>query len=296
MGAYFSLRSPADWLETVGETPHPSIRTNVSFDPRHGHQLLLERPGRTQFSFPSGIRQDGDVLEVSNEAEASLLLGLDQGVGRLYAALLLVGPGDKPHRFRQAVVGEEQCSGNPDPPADGGDTARSDMFSTALSLERLCRDPGEVPTQDSEWRYMLFCTVKEGVLVYFKPDVESCEQVMCEIAASSQAGASGMDAASPFGVTLVGYPLGQVIPSAARLLADVMHADLPRRFAICCDVEAQAKCTNCVVFCLRALLAFQHSIKSQDVRRVCASRADLGPIAGEAVGAALEQLKRVVRP
>lgn len=296
MGAYLSLRSPTEWLDTVGETPHPSIRSNVSFDPHQGHQVLLERPGRTQFSFPSGIRQDGDVLEVSEEAQASLLFGLDQGVGRLYAALLLVGPSDKPHRFRQAVVGEEQRGGNPVALADDGDTARGEMFSTALSLERLCRDPGEVPTQDSESRYMLFCTVKEGVLVYFQPDVESCEHVIREIAASSQAGTSGMDATSPSGVTLVGYPLGQLTPSVARLLADVMHADLPRRFAIRCDVEAQAKCTNCVVFCLRALLAFQHSINSHDVRRVCASRADLGPITGEAVVAALEQLKRVVRP
>merc|ERR1711918_281769 len=94
-------------------------------------------------------------------------------------------------------------------------------------------------------------------------------------------------------VKCVHHSFGRAPPGATRLLTEMISDDLKRDFAVRCEAEEQPKCTNCVVFSLRTMMAMQLAVRGYDIKRVCESpeyRNVLGQKAGEAACEAWEQL------
>jgi len=206
------------------------------------------------------------------------------------------------------------------PGAPGRTSPAPQEGGTGLQLDQLFQ---ETPMERSEWRYILFYVVKEGLLVFFSNDMAGCEEVVREIAhsygttpplpqdlprsqsdgrfsiGSAMSPGPGTQAASNLASALkvkcVEHEVGRAPPGSTKLIADLIKGDLQRRFAVRSEAEQQPGTTNCVVFCLRAMMALQLSVRGYDIRRVCESRPDLGPKAGEAACAAWEQLWRRVR-
>lgn len=221
---------------------------------------------------------------------------------------------------------------NPLSPKNGGSTLGSragatspkDNGGSGLQLEQFNQGS---PMQRTGWDYMLLYVVKEGVLVFFSNDVAGCEEVVREIAhtyghtppvpqdlppplaetrlsgQSVRGGPVGVgpgtaaaaSLASALKVKCVEHCVGRAPPACTKLITDLLKGDLQRRFAVRCEAEEQPDHTNCVVFCLRAMMALQLSVRGYDIRRVCESRSDLGHKAGEAAQHAWEQLHRRVR-
>lgn len=287
MGQFFSLNGPGEWEQTISEMHEPSIWSNVRHSPlRRDQMVLMERPGHTEFAFPHGIRQGGDTIVVSNAAETSLLVGFEETTGHVYAALLLKASEAAPHKYRrsQAEMRLEYGAEAPEQPAAAASAveAEPEFGKTVIELAKHCAD-GE-PSDEAAWPYLLLYSAKEGLIAFFGQDMASCEQVVCEVAGS-------------YGprVKAVEHAIGRAPDVAARMLAEVVAADLARRFAVRASADEQAECTNCVVFCVRVLRAFDLKLRGWDVVRFCETRPDLGERAGQAAGAAWDQLLRVVR-
>jgi len=188
------------------------------------------------------------------------------------------------------------------------DSEGAERSKTASPFEKLWEDTEAVPTDDTEWPYMLLYAVKEGVLAHFSADRGDCVEVVRAIAISyasgqetglddSQPGKDGVPplAPPPGEVKIVDHVVGPVLPPCARHLSNIIGADIRRRFAARCDPEDQPDFTNCAAFCLRLLTAFKHSFRSHDIHRICEARPELGRLAGEAAGAACERLLRALR-
>eukprot|EP00443_Scrippsiella_acuminata_P052172 CAMPEP_0115376754 /NCGR_PEP_ID=MMETSP0271-20121206/3137_1 /TAXON_ID=71861 /ORGANISM="Scrippsiella trochoidea, Strain CCMP3099" /LENGTH=305 /DNA_ID=CAMNT_0002799851 /DNA_START=51 /DNA_END=965 /DNA_ORIENTATION=- len=304
MGAYFSLRGEGEWDQTVSETMEPSIWTNVAFTPLSRTQkMLLHRGGEVQFAFPGGIRQGGDVIQVSEVVDLSLLVGFEESAGRLYSALVVHAPLDTARHTYSRAVEEVLLTAPGARPAKTTESTDkgSEMFSGSMTLDQL--DKEEAPAQVTEWEYLMLYTVKEGVLAFFGHDLESCEEVVRDIAAhygehlppangaSPGSGtAAGVSLAAAVKVKTAMYPIGRAPPPVGRVFTELISSDLKREFAIRCEAEEQSSCTNCVVFCLRMMLGMKMSVRGYDIRQLCESRPDLGPLVGTAAGDAWEQL------
>jgi len=163
----------------------------------------------------------------------------------------------------------------------------------------------ESTMQTTEWPYLLIYVVKEGVLLFFSQEKSECEEVVREVALRfgegppvpedrAQGDPGALAAASR--VKFVDRPVGLAPPACTRTITALIVSDLRRRFAVKCEAEDQPDCTNCCVFCLRAMMAMQLAVRGYDLRTVCDGRSDLGPKAGETVCSAWETLWRSVRP
>lgn len=332
MGSYFSLHDAAFWEQTVAEAPEPSIWSNVHFSPLALHQrVLLERPGRVYYSLASGLRQGGVSVQVSESSEVSLLVGFEEQAGRLYSAILLRAPESSPHRYgrqmEEVVLSHPAAPGgrmnDPNSPNSGGlcspsSTRPGGRQNESLEMEKLNAE--EESMQETAWPYLLIHAVKEGILLFFTTDVNECVEVVREVALrfgekgpapqdvplklsrGASTGLSGTAAAANLAaqmkVKCVERPIGTGPPVATKLLTDVIIADLRREFKVHCDAEEQPDYTNCVVLCLRCVMAMQLAVRGYDIRQVCESpehKASLGPKAGEAACEAWEQLWRRVR-
>merc|ERR1711918_173436 len=65
-------------------------------------------------------------------------------------------------------------------------------------------------------------------------------------------------------VKCVHHSFGRAPPGATRLLTEMISDDLKRDFAVRCEAEEQPKCTNCVVFSLRTMMAMQLAVRGYD--------------------------------
>eukprot|EP00929_Paragymnodinium_shiwhaense_P041724 TRINITY_DN21668_c0_g1_i1.p1 TRINITY_DN21668_c0_g1~~TRINITY_DN21668_c0_g1_i1.p1 ORF type:complete len:563 (-),score=140.82 TRINITY_DN21668_c0_g1_i1:195-1796(-) len=103
MGAFFSLHEASEWKAAVENMSAPSIWSHASFSPLNRQQkVLLERPGRTEYCFPTGIRQGDDYIQIAAGSEVNLLVCFEEKTGRLYSSLLLKATGGKSHLHRKA--------------------------------------------------------------------------------------------------------------------------------------------------------------------------------------------------
>lgn len=299
MGAYFSLREATEWEEMIRGTMEPSIWTNVNFTPLgRSQKMLLHRRGSVEFSFPSGMCQGEDMIQVSDVSDLSLLLGFEESAGRLYSALLIHATfKDQPHRYCRGLTEFTLKAGTSQP--SSAHKGADEIFSGEMSFAQVGKERETAPT-DTVWPYLMLYAVKEGVLAFFARDIESCEYTVREIAASygeeeRGTGTGPGPSTASARIKTVHHAIGRMPPPVCRVLTGLVDSDLKRRFAVHAEPEDQAECTNCMCFCLRIMLGMQLAIRGYDIRRVCEERADLGPIAGEAASAAWELLWRRVR-
>lgn len=315
MGAFFSLRGSAEWKKTTSEMAEPSIWSNVRFSPlARGQQVLFDRPGRAEYSFPSGLRQGGDLIWMSDVTDLSLLVGIDESVGHFYCALLLCCPrANAQHKYRRSseeVVlktgGTSEAgslSKSEGVASPSGDASAKPGASTgaegSMALDQMYNERSDGDAHEMQWPFLLLYAVKEGVICFFSNEREECTAIVRAIAESysSPEGAAiaSLGEGDSMQIKVVDYPVGRCAPPVCRVLSDAIILDLQRRFAINCEPDEQDGCTNCVVFCLRLMTAVQLSMRGYDIQKVCESRSDLGPKAGDAAGAVWEKLLRTVR-
>mmetsp|Transcript_51745 Transcript_51745/g.123152 ORF Transcript_51745/g.123152 Transcript_51745/m.123152 type:complete len:342 (+) Transcript_51745:115-1140(+) len=182
MGQFFTVHSSEEWHGAVGETMDPSIWTNVAFSPLARTQnMFFERPGRVYYSFPRGMREGNDIVQVSSVAEVSMVVAVHETVGRFYAGVVFhaLSPTSPHvyHRLREEATLSKGEEGGATSSAQGG----ANKSKSGLSLAELGK---EGPFQESPWSYLLVYCVKEGVLVHFANSMEDCEAVVRNIAVS----------------------------------------------------------------------------------------------------------------
>jgi hypothetical protein len=317
MGQYLSLHSAKEWDRVLSTMWEPSIWANVEFTPmRRDQRLLLERgiPDRVnpstgvteracRYIFPESLRYIDDVIRIGQGAEASVVCGFHDGSGKVFSGLLLKAPELIPHSYQRlheeftltAPKGRENRSLNPSsnlssdnlflPPSDG---PRSKKNQESLAMSKYGTEDIPSPMTETHWKYLLMYSVREGVLMYFSNTEEECFETIRKVAAYGDI-TDGNLAPLKFSV----FPLGATATS--RRLIEVTSDDLRRRFAIKSSPEEQQKNTNCMVYCMRSLMALQLAIRGYDVRRACVDDPRLGPVVGEAAAAAWEKVWKCVR-
>lgn len=314
MGAFFSMRGAAEWDVAISKMAIPSIWSNVNYSPLAREQkVLLDRSGRAQYSFPSGLRQGGELLVMSDVSDANLLVAVDESAGHFYCGLLLSCPhAHLLHKLRRRV---DEITLKPGGTVDLQSTGKTTSFKatqgagfTPLSVDSVMCDEGEGMGEDLYPHLLLYGT-KEGVLCFFSHDAQECEAIVNRVAASYSRGAGGkskfgsddgFDASVggepplPAQVKLVNHYVGRCAPPVSRVMGDAIVRDLQRTFAISCEAEEWDGCTNCVALCMRLLTATQLSVRGYDVEQACEGRRDLGPKAGKAAAEAWERLLRLL--
>mmetsp|Transcript_4401 Transcript_4401/g.7583 ORF Transcript_4401/g.7583 Transcript_4401/m.7583 type:complete len:329 (-) Transcript_4401:14-1000(-) len=327
MGQFFTVHSAGEWLSEVAETMDPSIWTNVAFSPlARNETMLFERPGRVYYSFPRGMREGNDIIQVASVAEVSIVVAVHETVGRFYAGLVFHAHSRHfPHVYHRLREEATLTKGDHTGTADKNGSSVPGA-GDGISLAELGK---EGPFQESNWTHMLVYCVKEGILVRFAQSMEECEAVIRNIAVSygmqtvqparkngresppgfaeealqktaqrSDAGTgteAGKQLSNALRVKCASHAVGRAPPVATRLLTEIFSLDLQRPFAVRCEPEDQGDYTNCIVFCMRLLSKMQLAVRGFDLRRVCESRADLGERAGEAASEAWEHLWKIVR-
>merc|ERR1712232_901158 len=58
---------------------------------------------RCHYVFPHGLKQDDDVVAISELSEVSLLVSFDEKYGKLYSAILLTAPEKAPHLYMRSI-------------------------------------------------------------------------------------------------------------------------------------------------------------------------------------------------
>jgi len=291
--------------------------------------MVLERPGRVTFSYPSCFKQDGDYVQVSDASDLSLLVSFDSESGRFYSGALLQCQANFPHKYSRTVqeVSVTVPSNIKAPKAeeDSGLTANPSMFgdatasmqksmsasrvsqkqkSMSLSLEQFI--PEAETSQEQSWNYCLLYGVKEGILVFFADDLESCEEVVRSVAARFRdvlGKPSKPGQSLPPDMPLDDHPqiqctrlhIGRTSPTCGRILAELLQNELKREFQINATLETQNRYTNCAVMCVRIMMANQLSMRGFDIEKACQAIPSIGPKAGKAAGEAWEKLWRQVR-
>jgi hypothetical protein len=282
----------------------PSIWANIEFSPmRRDQRLLLERGNGIRFIFPESLRYVDDVIRIGQGSEASMVCGFHDQSGKIFSGLMLKAPELTPHSYQRlhdefvltAPKGRENRSQNQTlnsnsdslfmPPAEG---TRSKRQQEALAMSKYGTEDLPSPMAETKWPYLLFYSCREGVLLYFANTAEECFDVIREVAAYGDV-INGDTAPLKYVV----HPLGATATS--RRLIEVTNDDLKRQFRIKSSPEEQQKTTNCVVYCMRALMSLQLAIRGYDVRRTCSDDPRLGPIVGEAAAAAWEKVWKCVR-
>jgi hypothetical protein len=285
----------------------PSIWANVEFSPmRRDQRLLLERGGEVRYVFPESLRYVDDVIRLGSGSEAFVVCGFHDQTGKIFSGLLLKAPELTPHKYLRlhdefvltAPKGRENRNQNQTlnttatnsdslfmPPADG---PRSKRAQESLSMSKYGTEDLPSPMVETQWPYLLFYTVREGVLLYFANTQEECFEVIRVVANYGDVTDGNLNP-----LKYVVHPLGAT--ATARRLIEVTNDDLKRHFLIKSSPEEQAKNTNCVVYCMRALMSLQLAIRGYDVRRACADHPKLGPVVGEAAAVAWEKVWKNVR-
>jgi len=304
MGQYLSLHGPKEWDNVLSTMWDPSIWANVEFTPmRRDQRLLLERGTEIRYVFPESFRYVDDVVRIGQGAEASVVCGFHDQTGKVFSGLLLKAPELTPHSYLRlhdefllsAPKGRENKSQNQTmntdsnslfmPPPDG---PRSKKNQESLAMSKYGTEDLPSPLMETKWPYLLFYTVREGVLLYFANTAEECYETIRVVANYGDITDGNL---SPLKFVL--HPLGAT--ATARRLIEVTNDDLKRQFAIKSSPEEQAKTTNCVVYCMRALMSLQLAIRGYDVRRTCTDDSRLGPVVGEAAALAWEKVWKCVR-
>ncbi|CAE7251994.1 unnamed protein product [Symbiodinium natans] len=330
MGQYFSLRGAEEWAETLDKTALPSIWSTATYTPlAKSRQILLTRPGNVEYVFPGTFRQGGNYVQVSEAAEVVLIVGFDADSGRCYSGVVLQAHCNFPHKFSRTV--EEVTSAEkkeaPASPSDweSQDTrcpsveklrrecswmsrspsgarisptstlAKSASRSSGLSLEKFGELEEAPPTREQLWPCCLFYAVKEGILVHFADDIESCEEVVRSVQARYR-DAQGTVGAPPNHpqVHIVRHSAGGAPPVAGRMISQVLRNDLKRDFKVFSTASQQKDFTNCVAFSMRIIKDFQLAVRGFDIVKVCQSNPALGHKTGEVVGSAWEKLYHAV--
>jgi len=304
MGQYLSLHGPKEWDHVLSTMWDPSIWANVEFSPmRRDQRLLLERGGECRYVFPESLRYVDDVIRLGPGSEAFMIGGFHNQSGKVFSGLLLKAPELTPHKYMQcrdefvltAPKGRENRSLNQTPtatnseslfmpPADGPKSKRD---QESLTMSKYGTEDLPSPLVETQWPYLLFYTVREGVLLYFTNSAEECFEIIRLVAAYGDVQDGNL---SP--LKYVVHPLGAT--ATARRLIEVTNDDLKRQFLIKSSPEEQAKNTNCVVYCMRALMSLQLAVRGYDVRHICSDNG-LGPVVGEAAAAAWEKVWKNVR-
>ncbi|CAK9035439.1 Uncharacterized protein SCF082_LOCUS21287 [Durusdinium trenchii] len=328
MGQYFSLRGAEEWAETLQKTALPSIWSTATYTPlAKSKQILLTRPGQVDFFFPGSFKQGGDYVQVSEVAEVHIIAAYDVETGRCYSGLCLQAHPNFPHKFSRAVeevkvnpqkdLEEEtspdaspssikklsqQCSWMSRSPSGAklspsNRMAKSASRSSGLSMEKFGELDEPPPTREQQWLCCLFYAIKEGILVYFADDVQSCEQVVRsvqsryrdveDLAASLKAPTAP---SSHPQAQICRHNVGGAPPVAGRIITRVLQEDLQREFQIMSPVEKQPDTTNCVVFCMRVVKGFQMALRGFDIVKAGESNPSIGRRAGDIAGEAWERL------
>lgn len=308
MGGYLSLHGPKEWDHVLSTMWEPSIWANVEFSPmRRDQRLLLERGSEVRYVFPESFRYVDDVIRIAQGSEASLVCGFHNQTGKIFSGLLLKAPELDAHKYLRlhdefvlsAPKGRENRSQNQTlntntvtnsdslfmPPPDG---PRSKKAQEALTLSKYGTEDLPSPVAETKWQYLLLYNVREGVLLYFTNVVEECFEVIRAVANYGDVTNGDL---SPLKYVI--HPL--MTTATARRLIEVTNDDLKRQFVIKSSPEEQAKTTNCVVYCMRALMSLQLAIRGFDVRRTCSDDPRIGPVVGEAAAAAWEKVWKCVR-
>lgn len=301
MGTFFSQ---AKWEETLDATVAPSLAT-ASYSPLvRDQEMFLQRPGRVVFSYPNSFKQGGDAVQLSGAADASMLVAYDAEAGRVYSGFLLAASEGFPHKYSRTVQEVSiRVPSNVKIQKDSSMMSTSSMTSTSmlgntsskkrmtdpLGLEQFGESGDPPPSQERCFTYCLLYTVKEGILVYFSDDLESCEERVRGIAVRYRD-------ESLLQIRSIHYRVGRASPVVGRVLADqVLPAELKRDFKTSCSVEQQPNFTNCIVFCIRCMMAMNLCVRGYEVQRVCSDTPAVGLVAGQVVGDMWEQLWRKVR-
>jgi hypothetical protein len=223
-------------------------------------------------------------------------------------------------RAEAQSTAESDSPGSPVSPSRRSAGRQNDSTQSGLQIENLFTEEDNM--QETSWPFLLVHTVKEGVILFFTTDYNECVEVIREVAlmvgqkahhfqdlpprgkrqpsgGMAQSGTeAGANLAAQMKVKCVERMVGKVPMGGTKMLADTIATDLKREFKVKCDAEEQMDHTNCVVFCLRVMNAFQLALRGSHIRQVCESpenRASLGVKAGEAACEAWEQLHRRVR-
>lgn len=304
MGQYLSLHGPKEWDHVLSTMWDPSIWANVEFSPmRRDQRLLLERGGECRYIFPESLRYVDDVIRLGPGSEAFMIGGFHNQSGKVFSGLLLKADDRLPHKYMQcrdefvltAPKSRENRSLNQTPtattseslfmpPADGPKSKRD---QESLAMSKYGTEDLPSPLVETQWPYLLFYTVREGVLLYFTNSAEECFEIIRLVAGYGDVQDGNL---SP--LKYVVHPLGKT--ATAQRLIEVTNDDLKRQFLIKSSPEEQAKNTNCVVYCMRALMSLQLAIRGFDVRGICSGNG-LGPVVGEAAAAAWEKVWKNVR-
>ncbi|CAK9035440.1 unnamed protein product [Durusdinium trenchii] len=309
-------------------TALPSIWSTATYTPlAKSKQILLTRPGQVDFFFPGSFKQGGDYVQVSEVAEVHIIAAYDVETGRCYSGLCLQAHPNFPHKFSRAVeevkvnpqkdLEEEtspdaspssikklsqQCSWMSRSPSGAklspsNRMAKSASRSSGLSMEKFGELDEPPPTREQQWLCCLFYAIKEGILVYFADDVQSCEQVVRsvqsryrdveDLAASLKAPTAP---SSHPQAQICRHNVGGAPPVAGRIITRVLQEDLQREFQIMSPVEKQPDTTNCVVFCMRVVKGFQMALRGFDIVKAGESNPSIGRRAGDIAGEAWERL------
>lgn len=174
---------------------------------------------------------------------------------------------------------------------------KSASRTSMLSMEKLGEPDEPPPTREQQWFCCLFYAIKEGILVYFADDIESCEQVVQSVQ-SRYRDVQDLEASMKNPAVPCVHPQAQIYrhlvggapPVVGRVLSRVLQEDLARDFQIMPTVEKQPDSTNCVVFCMRAVKAFQMALRGFDIVKAGESNPSIGRRAGDIAGEAWERL------
>jgi len=327
MGQYFSLRGAQEWAETLQKTAPPSIWSTATYTPlAKSQQILLTRPGNVEFFFPGSFKQGGDYVQVSEVAEVHMIVAYDAETGRCYSGLCLQAHPNFPHKFSRTVeevkVGRKAAqkefvddaseaspsgklsrqgswmthspSGKLSPSSR---MAKSSSRASMLSVEKLGELDEPPPNREQQWFCCLFYAIKEGILVYFADDIESCEEVVQSVQ-SRYRDVQDLEASMQNPKVPSIHPQAQIYrhlvggapPVAGRVLSQLLKEDLARDFQIMPSADKQKSSTNCVVFCMRAVKAFQMCLRGFDIVKAGESNPSIGRRAGDIAGEAWERL------
>lgn len=178
------------------------LKEDLTFEHPVDATITTRAKPKVSFSQTSGMRQGGSAIQISPEADVSLLVAFEEDAGRLYSGVLLRAPEAFPHRYgrelEEVVLSQpNDRTALPEPNSPASRGARSPSARSSTHLSRGAQSPGagraspplemdkigkENAMQETAWTYLLLYTVKEGILLFFSQDFAECEEVVREVA------------------------------------------------------------------------------------------------------------------
>lgn len=154
---------------------------------------------------------------------------------------------------------------------------------------------GKLPLDVTECRYFLIHQVAEGILTYMSNDLETCAELLRDIAIpTSESDGNRSDLRM---VRCLQFPVGRT--TKVNGLAETVQRELERRFYVqrlsaACSVPEQDQCTNCAYFCARAIKSLHLSLRGFDIRHVAESKKEVAN-ASETAATAWEEVWKSAR-